>query len=81
MRLRTLLALVAGLAIGAAVVLRWIADGKLDADRIIEKLGASFREHAPRGLAALVEQTTRWALAVGTVIVRQAIKAARNASR
>lgn len=81
MRLRTLLALVAGAVMGAIVVLRSGADGKCDADDLIERAASSFREHAPRGLAAVVEQVTRWALAVGTIVVRQAVKAARNSSR
>jgi len=81
MKLRTVVTLAVGFAVGVAVILRDPDDVREDAEECVERVGAAFREHAPHGLAIVVEHATRGALAIATVVIRQAVKAARKTQR
>ncbi|MEX0592515.1 MAG: hypothetical protein WD358_03980 [Nitriliruptoraceae bacterium] len=81
MKLRTVVTLGVGFAVGVAVIVRDPCDLRASAEECVERVGAAFREHAPHGLAIVVEHATRGALAIATVAIRQALKAARQSQR
>lgn len=78
MRLRTLMTLAIGAVLGAVLAGRALPPEHRDLQQVGAKLSEGFRQHAPRGVAVVVEQVTRFALGVVSFVVRQAVESARR---